>query len=290
MANKKSKELGTSGNPITFVELSKLNWGKYINCVHSLQFTTPRIFPIQVPGVWMYTPPADYDRLDYDYLFRSVASWQLALTIWGTTATKAKQITLHWFTNYNWLLLQLLELLRGCNLHYGLVMMYDRTTRLEWELKSQTMQPASYWQTEVSSINKERLARAMALFPKMLIKTVEFRCPAWAQKYRNSSEGISQLPALPHGDDRLAALTSEMLAALRPDQNSFRRRIMRQQYAFGPNVGGTFLRLSYAVWCALTNYHPKMSNLIRIKKKRWTTSERLLLYLLGASQIEKLTH
>ena len=65
---------------------------------------------------------------------------------------------------------------------------------------------------------------------------------------------------------------------------------MRQQYAFGPNVGGTFLRLSYAVWCALTNYHPKMSNLIRIRKKRWTTSERLLLYLLGASQIEKLTH
>ena len=100
--------------------------------------------------------------------FRSVAQWQSALMVWGHVAVAAEQITMDNFMLYFLLLLKLQETLRGKNIHYLTIVVYDHLTREYWDKCTRRGDLEFSLAKELKDIDKERFTLAIAQLPDRL--------------------------------------------------------------------------------------------------------------------------
>jgi len=159
--------------------------------------------------------------------FRSVAQWQSALMVWGHVAAAAEQITMENFMLYFLLLLKLQETLRGKNIHYLTIVVYDQLTREFWDKCTRRGDPEFSLAKELKDVNKERFTLAIAQLPDRLISAGLNLDPNRARESEESQ-----------ADKQIASVQAKMLAAAKAQEEKERKQLqqlgkMQQDYAGG---------------------------------------------------------
>ena len=159
--------------------------------------------------------------------FRSVAQWQSALMVWGHVAVASEQITMENFMLYFLLLLKLQETLRGKNIHYLTIVVYDQLTREFWDKCTRRGDPEFSLAKELKDVNKDRFTLAIAQLPDRLITAGLNLDP---NRARESDEA--------QADKKLASVQAKMLAAAKAQEEKERKQLqqlgkIQQDYAGG---------------------------------------------------------
>ena len=148
--------------------------------------------------------------------FRSVAQWQSALMVWGHVAVASEQITMENFMLYFLLLLKLQETLRGKNIHYLTIVVYDQLTREFWDKCTRRGDPEFSLAKELKDVNKDRFTLAIAQLPDRLITAGLNLDP---NRARESDEA--------QADKKLASVQAKMLAASKAQEEKERRQLQQ---------------------------------------------------------------
>ena len=128
---------------------------------------------------------------------------------------------------YFLLLLKLQETLRGKNIHYLTIVVYDQLTREFWDKCTRRGDPEFSLAKELKDVNKDRFTLAIAQLPDRLISAGLNLDP---NRARESDEA--------QADKKLASVQAKMLAASKAQEEKERKQLqqlgkIQQDYAGG---------------------------------------------------------